>query len=144
MPTTSLALRATSAAVATRRRGSRYHRSKYALSYALTGVTAGRRAGVERRATAAKPSGGLDEIRARFLRARHGEDPRRLADHARHDRVDEELARLQPGLLEEQKLVLVVRTDLGMTKGKIAAQCSHATLACFKTLQKAKIGRAHV
>jgi len=23
---------------------------------------------------------------------------------------------------------------LGMTKGKIAAQCSHATLACYKTL----------
>ncbi|KAI1764306.1 PTH2-domain-containing protein [Hypoxylon sp. FL1150] len=38
---------------------------------------------------------------------------------------------------EECKLVLVVRTDLGMTKGKIAAQCSHATLACFKTLSRA-------
>lgn len=34
---------------------------------------------------------------------------------------------------EECKLVLVVRTDLGMTKGKIAAQCSHATLACYKS-----------
>ncbi|CAD0114132.1 unnamed protein product [Aureobasidium uvarum] len=34
-------------------------------------------------------------------------------------------------LTEECKLVLVVRTDLGMTK---AAQCSHATLACYKTL----------
>ncbi|PVF98297.1 peptidyl-tRNA hydrolase, partial [Serendipita vermifera] len=31
--------------------------------------------------------------------------------------------------------VLVVRTDLGMTKGKIAAQ--HATLACYKTIEKA-------
>ncbi|KAK3073060.1 hypothetical protein LTR53_005688 [Teratosphaeriaceae sp. CCFEE 6253] len=38
---------------------------------------------------------------------------------------------------EECKLVLVVRTDLGMTKGKIAAQCSHATLACYKTLVRA-------
>jgi peptidyl-tRNA hydrolase len=36
---------------------------------------------------------------------------------------------------EEHKLVLVVRTDLGMTKGKIAAQCSHATLACYRTLR---------
>jgi PTH2 family peptidyl-tRNA hydrolase len=36
---------------------------------------------------------------------------------------------------EECKLVLVVRTDLGMTKGKIAAQCSHATLACYKALK---------
>ncbi|CAK7230312.1 hypothetical protein SCUCBS95973_007529 [Sporothrix curviconia] len=38
---------------------------------------------------------------------------------------------------EECKLVLVVRTDLGMTKGKIAAQCGHATLACYKTLRRA-------
>ncbi|KAK7755660.1 hypothetical protein SLS62_002271 [Diatrype stigma] len=38
---------------------------------------------------------------------------------------------------EECKLVLVVRTDLGMTKGKIAAQCSHATLACYKTISRA-------
>ncbi len=56
-----------------------------------------------------------------------------------------------PSNTEECKLVLVVRTDLGMTKGrrhtarrwigslsnpvagKIAAQCSHATLACYKT-----------
>jgi len=32
------------------------------------------------------------------------------------------------------KMVLVVRMDLGMTSGKIAAQCSHATLACYKIL----------
>ncbi|KAK4251648.1 peptidyl-tRNA hydrolase PTH2-domain-containing protein [Corynascus novoguineensis] len=38
---------------------------------------------------------------------------------------------------EECKMVLVVRTDLGMTKGKIAAQCSHATLACYKSLVRA-------
>ncbi|KID90594.1 peptidyl-tRNA hydrolase 2, partial [Metarhizium majus ARSEF 297] len=37
---------------------------------------------------------------------------------------------------EECKLVLVVRTDLGMTKGKMAAQCSHATLACYKALAR--------
>ncbi|MCJ1476491.1 Gluconate transport-inducing protein [Lambiella insularis] len=36
-----------------------------------------------------------------------------------------------PAHKEECKLVLVVRTDLGMSKGKIAAQCSHATLACY-------------
>jgi PTH2 family peptidyl-tRNA hydrolase len=34
------------------------------------------------------------------------------------------------------KLVLVVRTDLGMTKGKIAAQCGHATLACYKSTMR--------
>lgn len=62
------------------------------------------------------------------------------------------------------KLVLVVRTDLGMTKGtanlnitrascaaislpltsinlgKIAAQCSHATLACYKALSRPMSG----
>lgn len=41
---------------------------------------------------------------------------------------------LKAGLLEECKLVLLVRTDLKMAKGKIAAQCSHATLACYKSL----------
>lgn len=38
------------------------------------------------------------------------------------------------GSREEVKLMLAVRTDLGMTKGKIAAQCGHATLACYKAL----------
>ncbi|KAJ2709960.1 hypothetical protein H4R19_003986 [Coemansia spiralis] len=38
--------------------------------------------------------------------------------------------RVAPG--EDMKLVLIVRTDLGMSKGKIAAQCSHAALACYK------------
>ncbi|KAG0646356.1 putative peptidyl-tRNA hydrolase 2 [Hyphodiscus hymeniophilus] len=37
---------------------------------------------------------------------------------------------------EECKMVLVVRTDLGMTKGKIGAQCGHATLACYKTISR--------
>ncbi|KAG0748475.1 hypothetical protein G6F57_000819 [Rhizopus arrhizus] len=31
---------------------------------------------------------------------------------------------------------LVVRSDLGMSKGKIAAQCGHATLACYKVTKK--------
>lgn len=30
-----------------------------------------------------------------------------------------------------QKMALIVRTDLGMSQGKIAAQCSHATLECY-------------
>ena len=30
------------------------------------------------------------------------------------------------------KMVLLVRTDLGMKKGKAAAQCAHAALACYK------------
>ncbi|KAI5279949.1 hypothetical protein KEM52_004214 [Ascosphaera acerosa] len=43
---------------------------------------------------------------------------------------------------DDVKLVLVVRTDLGMTKGKIAAQCSHATLACYKTLLASPVQQA--
>lgn len=34
------------------------------------------------------------------------------------------------------KLVLVVRKDLGMSSGKVAAQAAHATLACYKTLMR--------
>ena len=32
------------------------------------------------------------------------------------------------------KLILVVRTDLKMGKGKAAAQCSHAAVAAYETL----------
>lgn len=34
------------------------------------------------------------------------------------------------------KMVLVVRTDLNMGKGKIAAQCCHAALASYKNAEK--------
>ncbi|KAJ8084286.1 hypothetical protein PM082_003054 [Marasmius tenuissimus] len=47
---------------------------------------------------------------------------------------DGDLAAVDLAKEDECKLVLVVRTDLGMSTGKIAAQCSHATLACYKTL----------
>lgn len=33
----------------------------------------------------------------------------------------------------ELKMVFAVRNDLGMSKGKIAAQVGHATLACYRT-----------
>ena len=33
---------------------------------------------------------------------------------------------------EEVKMVLVVNTELGMGRGKVAAQCGHAAIACFK------------
>eukprot|EP00252_Welwitschia_mirabilis_P010916 TRINITY_DN24584_c0_g2_i1.p1 TRINITY_DN24584_c0_g2~~TRINITY_DN24584_c0_g2_i1.p1 ORF type:complete len:186 (+),score=39.50 TRINITY_DN24584_c0_g2_i1:520-1077(+) len=36
--------------------------------------------------------------------------------------------------MEDFKMVLVVRNDLRMGKGKIAAQCSHATLGLYKKL----------
>ncbi|XP_057506667.1 uncharacterized protein LOC130789903 [Actinidia eriantha] len=37
-------------------------------------------------------------------------------------------------ILEDFKMVLVVRNDLKMGKGKIAAQCSHASLGLYKKL----------
>ncbi|XP_010504964.1 PREDICTED: peptidyl-tRNA hydrolase 2, mitochondrial [Camelina sativa] len=39
-------------------------------------------------------------------------------------------------LRKKFKMVLVVRNDLKMGKGKIAAQCSHATLGLYKKLLK--------
>ncbi|XP_063628284.1 peptidyl-tRNA hydrolase 2, mitochondrial-like [Cydia splendana] len=36
----------------------------------------------------------------------------------------------------EYKLVLVVRTDLQMSKGKIAAQCGHASVGAFEKAQR--------
>eukprot|EP00011_Vannellida_sp_DIVA3-517-6-12_P006075 CAMPEP_0114614794 /NCGR_PEP_ID=MMETSP0168-20121206/5835_1 /TAXON_ID=95228 ORGANISM="Vannella sp., Strain DIVA3 517/6/12" /NCGR_SAMPLE_ID=MMETSP0168 /ASSEMBLY_ACC=CAM_ASM_000044 /LENGTH=236 /DNA_ID=CAMNT_0001825849 /DNA_START=9 /DNA_END=720 /DNA_ORIENTATION=+ len=37
---------------------------------------------------------------------------------------------------ERHKMVLCVRTDLGMGKGKIAAQCCHATLGAYKRARR--------
>lgn len=36
------------------------------------------------------------------------------------------------GFSTNNKMALVVRTDLGMTKGKVAAQCAHAAIMCYK------------
>ncbi|KAI0234548.1 Peptidyl-tRNA hydrolase 2, mitochondrial [Lamellibrachia satsuma] len=41
-----------------------------------------------------------------------------------------------PGERGEYKLVLVVRTDLKMGKGKVAAQCSHAAVDATKQLRR--------
>ncbi|KAG2023646.1 peptidyl-tRNA hydrolase 2 [Coprinopsis cinerea AmutBmut pab1-1] len=54
--------------------------------------------------------------------------------------ADGDLSAIKAGLTEHCKMVLVVRTDLGMSTGKIAAQCGHATLACYKALIKTNPG----
>lgn len=36
----------------------------------------------------------------------------------------------------EVRMALVVRTDLGMLKGKIATQCSHAAVSCYKLMSE--------
>ena len=43
------------------------------------------------------------------------------------------IAPAKPG--EEMKLVLVVNDGLAMTTGKVAAQCSHATLGVYQSLE---------
>jgi PTH2 family peptidyl-tRNA hydrolase len=53
-------------------------------------------------------------------------------DDSSSDEDDDSTPSEFPSHNEECKMVLVVRTDLGMTKGKIGAQCGHATLACYK------------
>ncbi|KAI5991512.1 peptidyl-tRNA hydrolase, partial [Pisolithus albus] len=73
------------------------------------------------------------------------------SDEEEEDLADGDLAAIEPQRLQQCKLVLVVRTDLKMTTGKIAAQycfphpvrlgdatdiSSHATLACYKALMK--------
>ncbi|CAF0936153.1 unnamed protein product [Didymodactylos carnosus] len=55
------------------------------------------------------------------------------SDTGKDEREDEKS--FEPGCSDaddEYKLVLVVRNDLKMGKGKVAAQCSHATLGCFQ------------
>ena len=48
--------------------------------------------------------------------------------------LDKALAGKYP--IDDVKMVLAVRTDLGMTKGKIGAQCGHATLGAYHTTKK--------
>ena len=40
------------------------------------------------------------------------------------------------GFSTNNKMALIVRTDLGMTKGKAAAQCAHAAIGCYKKAVK--------
>ncbi|KAJ8110114.1 hypothetical protein OPT61_g6957 [Boeremia exigua] len=63
---------------------------------------------------------------------RAGEKTQESEDESSDEEDDDTAPAGFPGHTEECKMVLVVRTDLGMTKGKIGAQCGHATLACYK------------
>ncbi|KAF9919880.1 hypothetical protein FBU30_010420 [Linnemannia zychae] len=57
-----------------------------------------------------------------------------FTDEDSEDEENEDLADFDHQ--EEYKMVLVIRTDLNMGKGKAAAQCCHATLANYKELSK--------
>ncbi|KAJ7597676.1 peptidyl-tRNA hydrolase PTH2-domain-containing protein [Mycena floridula] len=49
---------------------------------------------------------------------------------------DGDLAAITASFMEPCKLVLIVRTDLKMSDGKICADCGTATLDCYKALAK--------
>jgi PTH2 family peptidyl-tRNA hydrolase len=43
-----------------------------------------------------------------------------------------EKSKTKTNIKEDCKMVLLVRTDLQMGKGKVAAQCAHAALSCYE------------
>ncbi|XP_041012096.1 peptidyl-tRNA hydrolase 2, mitochondrial-like [Juglans microcarpa x Juglans regia] len=68
-----------------------------------------------------------------FISARLNKDSAVAGNRKKKDKPKEPLEIEQlADILEDFKMVLVVRNDLKMGKGKIAAQCSHATLGLYK------------
>lgn len=74
------------------------------------------------------------DAKRRLLEDSEDEEDDETVDLTDKDR--ENMNKLRAGLMEDCKLVLLVRMDLKMDKGKIAAQCGHATLACYKTMMQ--------
>ncbi|KNZ71460.1 Peptidyl-tRNA hydrolase 2, mitochondrial [Termitomyces sp. J132] len=74
-------------------------------------------------------------LQPRFLPTSKNEDTNDEDEDEVERIVDGDLSAVKAGTFEPCKLVFV-RTNLKLTSGKIAAQCGHATLACYKALIK--------
>ncbi|EPY51892.1 aminoacyl-tRNA hydrolase [Schizosaccharomyces cryophilus OY26] len=111
-----------------------------ALSYFTTGVLVGTSCGIGAGKALTEESTSKSE-KTNVLSGKEEDTSEGEESFTEEEDSEAELAAILKGksslaalaLAEGQtKMVLVVRTDLGMTKGKIAAQCAHAALACYK------------
>ncbi|KAG7450265.1 PTH2-domain-containing protein [Guyanagaster necrorhizus] len=109
-----------------------------AVTFAI-GLWVGSNVSPRRPVKSEKPHGQAIETVAKGTEAAgllHGNDEDNESDE---DQVSGDLSSLKIGPTEECTMVLVVREDLGMTSGKIAAQCSHAVLACYKSMLSSNV-----